>query len=38
MPQAFTEGQRIVNSIQDILKLFMATVFALLLLIIEISG
>jgi cation-transporting ATPase E len=31
MPQAFTEGQRIVNSIQDILKLFMATVFALLL-------
>ncbi len=37
MPQAFTEGQRIVNSIQDILKLFMATVFALLLLIIGIS-
>lgn len=37
MPKAFTEGQRIVNSIQDILKLFMATVFALLLLIIGIS-
>ncbi len=37
MPQAFTEGQRIVNSIQNIMKLFMATVFALLLLIIGIT-
>jgi len=37
MPLAFTEGQRIVNSIQDILKLFMSTVFALLLLIIGIG-
>ena len=37
LPLAFREGQRIVNSIQDILKLFMATVFALLLLIIGIS-
>jgi len=37
MPQAFTEGQRIVNSIQNILKLFMVTVFALLFLIIGIS-
>jgi cation-transporting ATPase E len=37
MPAAFSEGQRIVNSIQNILKLFMATVFALLLLIIGIS-
>ncbi|MGL4651417.1 MAG: HAD-IC family P-type ATPase, partial [Caldilineaceae bacterium] len=34
MPQAFSEGIRIVNSIQEILKLFMVTVFALLLLII----
>lgn len=33
MPQAFSEGQRIVNSIQEILKLFMVTVFALLLLV-----
>ncbi|MCB0193086.1 MAG: HAD-IC family P-type ATPase [Anaerolineae bacterium] len=37
MPEALTEGQRIVNSIQNILKLFMVTVFALLLLIIGIS-
>ncbi len=37
MPAAFVEGQRIVNSIQDILKLFMATVFALLLLIIGVT-
>ena len=37
MPHALTEGQRIVNSIQNILKLFMVTVFALLLLIIGIS-
>ncbi|MCL4858558.1 MAG: HAD-IC family P-type ATPase [Caldilineaceae bacterium] len=37
MPQAFSEGQRIVNSIQEILKLFMATVFALLLLVIGIT-
>ena len=36
LPLAFSEGQRIVNSIQEILKLFMATVFALLLLIIGI--
>jgi cation-transporting ATPase E len=37
MPNALTEGQRIVNSIQNILKLFMVTVFALLLLIVGIS-
>jgi len=37
MPQALLEGQRIVNSIQNILKLFMVTVFALLLLVIGIS-
>ncbi len=37
MPAAFTEGQRIVNSIYNILKLFMVTVFALLLLIIGIT-
>jgi cation-transporting ATPase E len=37
MPQAFSEGIRIVNSIQEILKLFMATVFALLLLIVGIT-
>ncbi len=37
MPEALTEGQRIVNSIQNILKLFMVTVFALMLLIIGIS-
>jgi cation-transporting ATPase E len=33
VPVAFAEGQRIVNSIRSILKLFMVTVFALLLLI-----
>lgn len=37
MPHAFSEGRRIVNSIQEILKLFMVTVFALLLLIIGIT-
>ena len=37
MPAAFKEGQRIVNSIQNILKLFMVTVFALLLLIVGIT-
>lgn len=37
MPPALSEGQRIVNSIQNILKLFMVTVFALLLLIIGIT-
>ncbi|HEY86136.1 MAG TPA: hypothetical protein G4N96_13610 [Chloroflexi bacterium] len=37
MPAAFTEGQRIVNSIYNILKLFMVTVFALLLLITGIT-
>lgn len=37
MPYAFSEGQRIVNSIQEILKLFMVTVFALLLLIVGIT-
>ncbi len=37
MPAALTEGQRIVGSIQNILKLFMVTVFALLLLIAGIS-
>jgi cation-transporting ATPase E len=38
MPQAFTEGIRIVNSIQEILKLFMVTVFSLLLLIVATSS
>ncbi|HFQ92999.1 MAG TPA: HAD family hydrolase [Anaerolineae bacterium] len=37
MPPALKEGTRIVNSIQNILKLFMTTVFALLLLIIGIA-
>ena len=37
MPPALIEGQRIVNSIQNILKLFMVTVFALMLLIIGIT-
>ena len=37
MPAALKEGQRIVNSIQNILKLFMVTVFALLLLIVGIT-
>jgi len=37
MPAALKEGTRIVNSIQNILKLFMVTVFALLLLIIGIT-
>jgi cation-transporting ATPase E len=37
MPAALNEGRRIVNSIQNILKLFMASVFALLLLITAIS-
>lgn len=37
MPPALTEGTRIINSIQNILKLFMVTVFALLMLIIGIT-
>ncbi len=37
MPAALSEGQRINNSIQNILKLFMVTVFALLMLIIAIT-
>ena len=37
MPAALNEGQRIVGSIQNILKLFMVTVFALLLLIAGIT-
>ncbi len=37
MPPALKEGTRIVNSIQNILKLFMTTVFALLLLIVGIT-
>ncbi len=37
LPLAFTEGQRTVNSIQEILKMFMTTVFALLLLIIGVG-
>ncbi len=37
MPAALKEGQRTVGSIQNILKLFMVTVFALLLLIIGIT-
>jgi len=37
MPPALKEGTRIINSIQNILKLFMVTVFALLLLIIAIT-
>lgn len=36
MPSALEEGSRIINSIQNILKLFMVTVFALLLLIVGI--
>jgi cation-transporting ATPase E len=37
MPDALSEGQRIVSSIQAILKLFMVTVFALLLLVIGVT-
>ena len=37
MPAALKEGQRIVGAIQNILKLFMVTVFALLLLIVAIT-
>ena len=37
MPPALVEGQRIVGAIQNILKLFMVTVFALLLLIVGIT-
>ncbi|MBK8988345.1 MAG: HAD-IC family P-type ATPase [Chloroflexi bacterium] len=37
MPPALQEGTRIINSIQNILKLFMVTVFALLLLIVSIA-
>jgi cation-transporting ATPase E len=38
MPLALKEGKRIIGSIQNILKLFMVTVFALLLLIIAITS
>jgi cation-transporting P-type ATPase E len=37
LPIAFREGIRIVNSIQEVLKLFMATVFSLLLLVVGIT-
>ena len=37
MPAALKEGQRIVGAIQNILKLFMVTVFALLMLIVAIT-
>ena len=37
MPKAVTEGQRIVASIQNILKTFMVTVFAMLLLVVAIG-
>ena len=37
MPPALTEGQRIVNSIQDMLKLYLVKVFAILLIIIAIE-
>lgn len=38
MPPALQEGKRIIGSIQNILKLYMVTVFALLLLIIAITS
>jgi len=38
MPKALSEGQRIVASIQNILKVFMVTVFALVLLVSGISA
>jgi cation-transporting ATPase E len=38
MPKALREGQRIVASIQSILKVYMVTVFALVLLIVGISA
>jgi cation-transporting ATPase E len=34
LPYAFTEGQRVINSIQSILKLYMVTIFSLALLVI----
>ena len=34
LPYAFTEGQRVINSIQNILKLYMVTIFSLALLVI----
>ena len=37
MPAALNEGQRIVNSIQDMLKLYLVKVFAVLLIIIAIE-
>jgi cation-transporting ATPase E len=37
MPKAVSEGQRIVASIQNILKTFMVTVFAMLLLVVAIG-
>ena len=37
MPKAFREGTRTVNSVQEILKLFMSTVFPLLLLVVAIT-
>jgi len=37
MPAALTEGHRIINSIQNILKLYLVKVFALLLIIIAIE-
>jgi cation-transporting ATPase E len=38
MPKAVTEGQRIVASIQNILKMYMVTVFSLLLLVTAIGS
>ena len=37
MPDALSEGQRIINSIQNLLKLYLVKVFALLLIIIAIE-
>jgi cation-transporting P-type ATPase E len=34
LPYAFTEGQRVINSIQNILKLYLVTIFSLALLVI----
>jgi cation-transporting P-type ATPase E len=38
LPPALDEGQRIVNSITNILKMYMASVFALLLLVLGLAG
>ena len=38
LPYAFTEGQRIINSIHNILKLYLVTVFSLALLVIATSS